>query len=61
MEKPKAPGQLDKVEILTQLPRAEMLANEERPGNLLQVYEQRSEKLLEDQTLSRLCSEAGLR
>ena len=60
-EKPRAPGQLDKVEILTQPPLAEMQANEERQGNLLQEYEQRSEKLSEDQKLSKLYSEAGLR
>ena len=36
-------------------------ANEERQGNLLQVYEERFEKLSEDQKLSRLCSEVGLR
>ena len=45
VEKPKAPDQLDKVEILTQLPLAETQANEERQGNLLQEYEQRFEKL----------------
>ena len=61
VEKPKAPGQLDKVEIITQPPLAEMQTNEERQGNLLQEYEQRFEKLSEDQKLSRLCSEAGLR
>ena len=38
-----------------------MQANEERQGNLLQEYEQRFEKFSEDQELSRLCSEAGLR
>ena len=59
--KPAASGQLDKQEILTQLPLAEVQANEERQGNLLQEYEQRFEKLSEDQKLSRLCSEAGLR
>ena len=58
--KPKAPGQLDKVEILTQPPLAETQANEERQGNLLQEYEQRFEKLSEDQKLSKLCSDAGL-
>ena len=48
--KPKAPGQLDKVEIVTQLPLAEVQANEERQGNLLQEYEQRFEKLSGDQS-----------
>ena len=42
--KPKAPSQLDKVEILTQPPFAEMQANEERQRNLLQEYEHRCEK-----------------
>ena len=39
--KPAAPSQLDKHEILTQPPLAEMQANEERQVNLLQEYEQR--------------------
>ena len=56
-----ASGQLDKQEILTQLPLAELQANEERQGNLLQEYEERFERLSEDQKLSRVCSEAGLR
>ena len=59
-EKPAAPGQLDKQEILAQLLFAEVQANEERQGNLLQEYEQRFEKLSEDQKLSILCSKAGL-
>ena len=59
--KPVASGQLDKQEHLTQLPLAELQANEERQGNLLQKNEERFEKLSEDQKLSRLCSEAGLR
>ena len=61
VEKPAASGQLDKVEILSQPPLAEVQANAERPGNLLQEYEQRFEKMSEDLKLSRLCSEAGLR
>ena len=59
--RPAASGQLDKQEILTQPPLAEVQTNEERQGNLLQEYEQRFKKLSEDQKLSRLCSEAGLR
>ena len=59
--KPGASGQLEKQEILTQSPLAELQANEERHGNLLQEYEQRIENFSEDQKLSRLCSEAGLR
>ena len=57
--KPAASGQLDDQEILTQPPLAQVQANEERQGNLLQDYEQRFEKWSEDQKLSRLCSEAG--
>ena len=60
VEKPTA-GQLEKLEIITKTPLAELQANEERQGNLLQGYEQRFEKLSEGQKLSRLCSEAGLR
>ena len=59
MANTKAPSQLDKVEILTQPPLAEMQANEERQGNLVQEYEQRFENLSEDQMSSKLCSEAG--
>ena len=59
--KPVASGQLDKQQILTQPPLAELQANEERQGNPLQKYEQRFGKLSEDQKFSRLCSEAGLR
>ena len=59
--KPAAPGQLDKQEFLTQPPLAEVQANEERQGNLLQECEQHSGELSEDQKFSRLCSEAGLR
>ena len=47
-------------EILTQPPLAEVQANDERQGNLLQNYERRFEKLPEDQQLSKLCSEASL-
>ena len=43
--KPKAPSQPDKADILTQSLLEEVQANEERQGNLLQQYEQRSEKL----------------
>ena len=52
---------MDKQEILTQPPLAEVQANEERQGHLLQEYKPRFEKLPEDQKLSRPCSEASLR
>ena len=38
----------------------EVPSNDERQGNLMQNYEQRFERLPEDQKLSKLCSEAGL-
>ena len=59
--KPIASGRLDEQEIITQPPLAELQANDERQGNLLQKYEERFERLSEDQKLSRLCSEASLR
>ena len=46
-ENPLASGQMDKQEIIAQPPLAELQANEERQGNLLQEYEQRFEKLSE--------------
>ena len=59
--KPVASGRLDEEGIITPPPLAELQANEERQGNPLQKYEGRFERLSEDQKLSRLCSEAGLR
>ena len=46
MAKSKAPGQLDKMETLTQPPLAETQATEERQGNLLQEYEQRRPEVI---------------
>ena len=60
-KKPVASGQLDKQEIITQPPLAELQANEERQGNLLQEYEERFAKFPEDPKLSRPCSDACLR
>ena len=60
---PGKPGALDQMEqeIITQPPLAEVQANEERQGNLLQNYERRFEKKLPaDQKLSTLCAEASL-
>ena len=42
---PVASSQLDKQEILTEPPLAELQANAERQGNLLQEYEERFERL----------------
>ena len=47
-------------DILIQPLVAEVPSNDERQGNLLQDYEQRFERLPEDQKLPKLCSEAGL-
>ena len=44
--KPGAPGQLDKQEILTRPPLADLQANEQRQGNVLQEYEERFEKIV---------------
>ena len=60
-----APGRLvasdqTEQEILIQPPIAEVRANDERQGNLLQDYEQIFERLPEDQILCKLCSETGL-
>ena len=59
--KPVASGQLDKQEILTQPPLQMCKPMTSDRENLLQDYERRFEKLPEDQKLSKLCSEAGLR
>ena len=50
------------LEILAQPRLAEVQAEDERQGNLLQDYEQTFEKkkLPKGQKLSKLCSEAGL-
>ena len=58
-----APGKLvalDQMEqeILSQLPIAEVQADDERQGNQMQDYARRFEKPPEDQKLSKLCSEA---
>ena len=60
---PRKPVALDQVEqeILTHLPLAEVQANEERRGNLLQNYERRFHKLPEDQKLSKVCAKSGLK
>ena len=59
--KPAAPEHLEKVEIPTVLSKAENSTNEQQWGNLRQEYEQKFEQLPEDQKLSKLCSDAGLK
>ena len=56
-----APKHLEKVEIPTVLSRAEKSTNEQLWGNLRQEHEQNLEQLSEDQKLSKLCSDAGLK
>ena len=57
--KPVALDQMEQ-EILSQPLLAEVQANEELQGNLLQNYERRFENISQDQKLSKLCSEASL-
>ena len=59
--KPKAPKHLELVEIPTVLAKAEHSTNEQQWRHLRQEYEQKFEQLLEDQKLSKLCSDAGLK
>ena len=59
MKKPKTPSQLDKAELLTPPPLAEMQANESDWETFPST--QRFEKLSEDEKLSRLCLDADLR
>ena len=49
------------MEIPTELPTADPRTDEQRRGNLLQEYEQKSEQLFDYQKLSKLCSDAGLK
>ena len=62
-----APGKLaaldhlEKMEIPTDLSNAENSTNTQQQGNLLQEYERKFKQLSEDQKLSKLCSDAGLK
>ena len=49
------------MEIPTGLPIADPRTNAELQGNLLRDYEHKFEQLPEDQKLSKLCSDAGLK
>ena len=60
-EKPAAPDHLEKKEIPTVLSKAETSTNEQQRWNLRQEYERKFEQLSEDQKLSKLCSDAGLK
>ena len=52
---------LESMEILTELPIVDLHTNAELQGNLLRDYEHKFEQLLEDQKLSKLCSDVGLK
>ena len=60
-EKPAAPGHLEMMEIPTDLSIAENSTNAQQRGNLVQEYERKFEQLSDDQKLSKLCSDAGLK
>ena len=59
--KPAAPKHLEKVEIPTVRSEAENSTNDQQWRNLRQEYERKFEQLSEDQKLSKLCSDAGLK
>ena len=59
--KPEAPDHLETTEIPTDLSNAETHTNAQQRGNLVQEYERKFEQLSEDQKLSKLCSDAGLK
>ena len=59
--KPAAPDHLEKTEVPTDLSTAENSTNAQQRRNLVQEYERKFEQLSEDQKLSKLCSDAGLK
>ena len=52
---------LESTEIFTEPPSADNRTDEQRRRNLLQEYEQQFEQLSDNQKLSKLCSDAGLK
>ena len=59
--KPEALDHLETMEIPTGPSIAETHTNEQQQGNLVQGYERKFEQLSDDQKLSKLCSDAGLK
>ena len=59
--KPEAPDHLETMEIPTGLSNAETHTNAQQRKNLVQEYDRTFEQLSEDQKLSKLCSDAGLK
>ena len=58
---PEAHDPLETMEIPTEPPTADPRTDEQRRRNLLQDYGQKSEQLSDNQKLSKLCSDAGLK
>ena len=56
-----APEHSEKLEILTDLSKAENSTNAQQWRNLRQEYERKFEQLSNDQILSKLCSDASLK
>ena len=59
--KPAAPDHLEKMGMSTDLSIAENSTNAQQRRNLVQEYERTFAQLSEDQKLSKLCSDAGLK
>ena len=59
--KPAALDHLEKMEILTDLSVAENSTNARQWWNPVQEYKRKFEHMSEDQKLSKLCSDAGLK
>ena len=59
--KPEANEHLETVEFPTELPFADLHTDAELQGNVLQDYERKFEQLPEDQKLSKLCCDDGLK
>ena len=59
--KPAAPDHVEKMEIPTDLSIAENSINAQQRRHPVQEYERKFEQLSEDQKLSKLCSDAGLK
>ena len=60
-EKTEAHGPLETMEILAEPPTADPRPDEKRRRNLLQDHGQQIEQLSDNQKLSKLCSDAGLK
>ena len=61
LEKPAAPDHLEKMEIPPRLSAEGTETKAQQRRNLVQEYERKFEQLSEDQKLSKLCSDAGLK